>query len=334
MSNVVRVAVTGAAGQVAYTLLPRLASGEVFGPNTKVILQLLEIPRSVNPKAMDGLEGVAMELDDCAFPTLQSIVVTDDENQAFDGCDYALLVGAAPRGPGMERKDLLMKNAQIFQKQGRALAAKAAKNVRILVVGNPCNTNCLIAYRNGQDIPAKQWGAMTRLDHNRAVSALAKKAGVQNEAVTCVTIWGNHSNTQFPDFTNAKINGKPATSVITDRTWLETVYVPQCQERGKAVINKRGLSSAFSAANGALDHVKCLLTATASNDWSSAALVSDGQYGVAKGLVFGYPVKSDGKGNFTVVEGLSLDAFGKAKFENTLKELLEEQDAVKELLPS
>jgi malate dehydrogenase len=334
MSNVVRVAVTGAAGQVAYTLLPRLASGEVFGPNTKVILQLLEIPRSVNPKAMDALEGVAMELEDCAFPTLQSIIVTDDENQAFDGCNYALLVGAAPRGPGMERKDLLLKNAQIFQKQGKALAAKAAKDVRILIVGNPCNTNCLIAYRNGRDIPASHWAAMTRLDHNRAVAALAKKAGVQNEAVTCVTIWGNHSNTQYPDFTNAKINGKPATNVIVDRSWFETVFVPQCQERGKAVINKRGMSSAFSAANGALDHVKSLLAVSPVNDWTSAALVSDGHYGVPKGLVFGYPVRSDGRGNLMIVDGLTLDPFGKAKFQATLKELEEERDAVKDLLPS
>lgn len=334
MSNVVRVAVTGAAGQVAYTLLPRLASGEVFGPNTKVILQLLEVPRSVFPKAMEGLEGVAMELEDCAFPTLQEIIVTDDEKTAFDGVNYALLVGAAPRGPGMERKDLLMKNAQIFQKQGAALAAKAAQGVRILVVGNPCNTNCLIAYRNGKDIPASQWGAMTRLDHNRAVGALAKKAGVANEDVTNVTIWGNHSNTQYPDFTNAKIKGKPATEVITDRAWLETTYVPQCQERGKAIINKRGLSSAFSAANGALDHVKSLLKPTAPGDWTSAAVISNGEYGVPKGLVFGYPVTSDGKGNLSIVPGLSLDAFGKAKFENTLKELLEEQDAVKDLLPA
>ncbi|WP_020468218.1 malate dehydrogenase [Zavarzinella formosa] len=334
MSNVVRVAVTGAAGQVAYTLLPRLASGEVFGPNTKVILQLLEVPRSVFPKAMEGLEGVAMELEDCAFPTLQEIIVTDDENTAFNGVNYALLVGAAPRGPGMERKDLLMKNAQIFQKQGSALAAKAATGVRILVVGNPCNTNCLIAYRNGKDIPQNQWGAMTRLDHNRAVGALAKKAGVANEEVTNVTIWGNHSNTQYPDFTNAKIKGKPATEVITDRTWLETVYVPQCQERGKAIINKRGLSSAFSAANGALDHVKSLLKPTPAGDWTSAAVISNGEYGVPKGLVFGYPVRSDGQGNLSIVPGLSLDTFGKSKFDATLKELLEEQDAVKDLLPS
>jgi malate dehydrogenase len=332
MADVVKVAVTGAAGQVAYTLLPRLASGEVFGPNTQVVLQLLEIPRSIAPKPMDMLEGVAMELEDCGFPTLKSIVVTDDENQAFDGVNWALLVGAAPRGPGMERKDLLLKNAQIFQKQGRAIAAKAASDVRILIVGNPCNTNCLIAYRNGQAIPAERWSAMTRLDHNRAVGALAKKAGVGNSAVTCMTIWGNHSNTQFPDFTNAKINGKPATAVIPDRTWLETTFVKSCQERGKAVIEKRGLSSAFSAANGALDHVKSLLRPTPAGDWVSMAVVSKGEYGVPAGLVFGYPCRSDGKGNYTVVDGVTLDAFGKEKFQVTLKELQEEREAVKDLI--
>ena len=332
MAGIVRVAVTGAAGQVAYTLLPRLASGEVFGPDTQVVLQLLEIPRSITPKPMDMLEGVAMELEDCGFPTLKDIIVTDDESKAFDGCNWTLLVGAAPRGPGMERKDLLMKNAQIFQKQGRALAAKAAADVRILVVGNPCNTNCLIAYRNGQAIPAERWTAMTRLDHNRAVGALAKKAGVGNGDVTCMTIWGNHSNTQFPDFTNAKIKGKPATDAITDRAWLETVYVKGCQERGKAVIEKRGLSSAFSAANGALDHVKSLLKPTPAYDWVSMAVVSKGQYGVPAGLVFGYPCRCDGKGNYSVVEGVKLDAFGQEKFKITLKELEEEREAVKELL--
>jgi malate dehydrogenase len=332
MAGIVRVAVTGAAGQVAYTLLPRLASGEVFGPDTRVVLQLLEIPRSINPKPMDMLEGVAMELEDCGFPTLQDIIVTDDENKAFDGCNWALLVGAAPRGPGMERKDLLLKNAQIFQKQGRALAAKAAADVRILVVGNPCNTNCLIAYRNGKEVPAERWTAMTRLDHNRAVAALAKKAGVGNGAVTCMTIWGNHSNTQFPDFTNAKINGKPATEVITDRAWLETTFVKSCQERGKAVIEKRGLSSAFSAANGALDHVKSLLRPTPASDWISMSVVSKGEYGVPAGLVFGYPCRSDGKANYSVVSGVKLDAFGQEKFKITLKELEEERDAVKELI--
>ncbi len=332
--SVIRVAVTGAAGQVSYSLLTRLASGEVFGANQKVRLQLLEIPRSVNPKAMDALEGVAMELEDCAFPTLDSIEVTDDPNVAFSSCNWALLVGSFPRGPGMERKELLDKNGKIFIGQGKALAAKAASDVRILVVGNPCNTNCLVAYRNGQAIPKDRWTAMTRLDHNRAVNALAKKAGVGNEAVTCVTIWGNHSNTQYPDFTNAKINGKPAPQVITDRAWLETAFVKECQERGKAIIQKRGVSSATSAANGAIDHVKTLLHGTSPNDWTSMALISNGEYGVPAGLVFSYPCTVDRSGHTKIVEGVPLDEFSKQKFQITLKELLEEQDAVKELLPN
>src|SRR3984957_15419471 len=273
MGNIVRVAVTGAAGQVAYTLLPRLASGEVFGPDTQVILQLLEIPRSITPKPMDMLEGVALELEDCGFSTLKDIIATDDENKASDGCNFALLVGAAPRGPGMERKDLLLKNAQIFQKQGKALAAKAASDVRILIVGNTCNPNFLIAYNNGKATPAERWGAMTRLDHNRAFAGLAKKAGVGNAAVTCMTIWGNHSNTQYPDFTNAKIGGKPATSVVTDRAWLEGRFVPQCQDRGKFIIDTTKVSSSFSAANGALDHVKSVVRGTPAGDWTSAAIV-------------------------------------------------------------
>src|SRR5205085_5261934 len=221
------------------------------GPKQKIILQLLEIPQ-----ALTALDGVAMELEDCAFSTLQEIVTTDDPNQAFNGCNYALLVGAAPRKQGMERKDLLGMNGRIFVGQGRALAQNAASDVRILIVGNPCNTNCLVAYSNGRDIPADRWTAMTRLDHNRAAAALAKKAGVANEAVTGMTIWGNHSNTQYPDFTNAKINGKPAPEVIGDRNWLETTFVPQCQNRGAAVIKARGHSSAFSAAGGAIDHAK------------------------------------------------------------------------------
>jgi len=332
MSKVVRVAVTGAAGNVAYTMLPRLASGEVFGPDVQVILQLLEIPRSINPKAMDALEGVAMELEDCAFTTLKSIIVTDDPNVAFKDINWGLLVGSAPRGPGMERKDLLVKNGNIFVGQGQALAANAANDVRVLIVGNPCNTNCLVAYHNGRAIPANQWHAMTRLDHNRAVSALAIKAGAANADVQHVTIWGNHSNTQFPDFTNAMIGGKPATDVIPDRAWLEGTFVPQCQERGKAIIAKRGLSSAFSAANGALDHVKSAVRGTPKGDWTSAAVVSKGEYGVPAGLVFGYPVTFDGQGNYQVVEGLKLDAFGEAAFKKTLNELLEEQELVKGLL--
>jgi malate dehydrogenase len=328
MADTIRVAVTGAAGQVAYAMLGRLVSGEVFGPGRKVILQLLEIPQ-----AMTALEGVAMELDDCSFPQLAGVELTDDPNKAFAGCNWALLVGSFPRKQGMERKELLGINGKIFVGQGKALAASAAKDVRILIVGNPCNTNCLVAYNNGRDIPADRWAAMTRLDHNRARSALARKAGVANEDVHCVTIWGNHSNTQYPDFTNAKIGGKPATSVITDRAWLEGTFVPQVQNRGAAVIKARGLSSAMSAANGAIDHVKSVLHGTPSGDWVSAATVSQGEYEVPKGLVFGYPCTADGKGNLSVVKGLKLDSFGQEKFKISLNELLEEKAAVQELLP-
>jgi malate dehydrogenase len=326
MATTVRVAVTGAAGQVSYAMLGRLASGEIFGPNTKVILQMLEIA-----PAMGTLEGVAMELEDCGFPTLQDMILTDDPNKAFKDVNWALLVGAFPRKQGMERKDLLGMNGKIFGPQGKALAANAAKDVRILIVGNPCNTNCLIAYNNGKDIPAERWSAMTRLDHNRLRGALAKKAGVTCGEVTNCTIWGNHSNTQYPDFTNAKIKGRPATEVITDRKWLEETLVPQCQSRGAAVIKARGSSSALSAANGALDHVKSLLTPTPTGDWVSAAIISKGEYGVPAGLVFGYPCVNH-NGNYKAVEGVALDSFGKAKFQTTLNELLEEKDAVKELL--
>jgi malate dehydrogenase len=329
MADTIRVAVTGAAGQVAYAMLARLASGDIFGPQTKVILQLLEIA-----PALPNLEGVAMELDDCGFPTLQEIVCTDDPARAFKGVNYALLVGSFPRKQGMERKDLLGINGKIFVGQGKALAENAASDVRVLIVGNPCNTNCLVAYNNGRAIPADRWTAMTRLDHNRARNALAKKAGVNAGAVTQVTIWGNHSNTQYPDFTNARINGKPATEVINDRSWFENTFVSQVQNRGAAVIKARGSSSAMSAANGALDHVKTWLHATPANDWVSAATVSKGEYGVPAGMIFGYPCRADGKGNFQVVDGVRLDAFGQEKFKISLKELEEERDAVKDLLKS
>jgi malate dehydrogenase len=329
MASAIRVAVTGAAGQVAYAMLGRLASGEIFGKDQKIILQLLEIP-----PAMPALEGVAMELDDCSYPNLQEIILTDDADKAFKDCNWALLVGSFPRKQGMERKDLLSINGKIFVGQGRALADKAAKDVRILVVGNPCNTNCLVGYYNGKDIPAERWTAMTRLDHNRARNALAKKAGAANEEVTQVTIWGNHSNTQFPDFTNARIKGRPAPEVINDRNWLENTFVPQCQNRGAAVIKARGSSSALSAANGALDHIKSLLQPTPVSDWTSSAVISKGEYGVPAGLVFSYPCRSDGKGNLTVVSSLQLDPFGKDKFAKTLQELQEEREAVKDLLPS
>ena len=329
MAGTVRVAVTGAAGQVAYAMLGRLASGEVFGPDTQVILHLLEIT-----PALPALEGVAMELDDCSFSTLKDIVITDNAEKAFDGCNYALLVGSFPRKAGMERKELLDINGKIFVGQGKALAAKAASDVRILVVGNPCNTNCLVARSNGRSIPAERWTAMTRLDHNRARTALAKKAGVSNSDVTQMTIWGNHSNTQFPDFSNAKINGKPAEQTITDRKWLEETFVSTIQTRGAAVIKARGMSSAMSAANGAIDHVKSMIRGTPANDWVSMAVVSQGEYGVPKDMVFGYPCTTDGKGNYKVVDGLKMDAFGQAKFQTTLQELLEEKDAVKDLIPS
>ena len=328
MKQIVRVAVTGAAGQVAYAMLGRLASGEVFGPDTGVILQLLEIPQG-----MPGLEGVAMELEDLGSPNLMGMVLTDDPNVAFKDVNWALLVGSFPRKAGMERKDLLNINGKIFVGQGQALAKNAASDVRIVVVGNPCNTNCLVAYRNARDIPAERWSALTRLDHNRAVSAIAKKAGVPNQDVTCMTIWGNHSSTQYPDFTNAKIKGRAATEVITDRQWFEQTLVPQNQTRGAAVIKARGSSSAMSAANGTIDHVKSMLKPTADNDWVSAALVSQGEYGVPVGLVFGYPCTSKGDKLYSVVQGLKLDPFGQAKFELTMKELLEEQEAVQELLP-
>jgi len=331
-SKVVRVAVTGAAGRVANSLVLRLASGEVFGPDVQVILQLLEVPVSVAPKAMPMLEGVGYELQDCGFATLQDVIVTDDPNVAFQGVNWALLVGAAPRGAGEQRSDLLKKNGKIFVGQGRAIAKHAAADVRILIVGNPCNTNALVAYENGKDVPAERWHAMTRLDHNRAVSALARQAGVPNAAVTQMTIWGNHSNTQFPDFTNAKIHGNPATDAITDRDWLEGTFVPATQERGKFIIDETGISSSFSAANGAIDHVKAFVHGTPVDDWTSAAVVSNGEYGVPKGIVFGYPVTT-AAGNWTVVEGLKHDAYGQAMFKKTLDELIAEKEMVKDLLP-
>lgn len=327
MANPIRVAVTGAAGQVAYAMLGRLASGEVFGPDQQVILQLLDLPQ-----AMQTLEGTAMELDDCGSPALADVITTDDPNRAFAGCNWAILVGAFPRKQGMERKDLLEKNGGIFVGQGKAIAANAASDVRIVVVGNPCNTNCLVAYSNGRDIPADRWSALTRLDHNRARTALAKKAGVETAAVSHVTIWGNHSATQYPDFTNAKIDGKPVPEVITDRAWLENEFIPMIQKRGAAVIEKRGASSALSAANGSIDHVKALVHGTPSGDWTSNAIVSTGQYGVPEGIVFSYPTTCPGDGSISVVEGVKLDAFGKAKFDATLKELLEEREAVKDMI--
>lgn len=325
MADPIRVAVTGAAGQIAYSMLFRLASGEIFGKDRPVELKLLEIP-----PAMKALEGVVMELHDCAFPTLTSVVATDNPEVAFDGVNWALLVGSRPRGPGMERADLIKVNGPIFVGQGKALN-KAAKDVRILVVGNPCNTNCLIAMSNS-DVPKDRFHAMMSLDQNRARSMLAAKAGVALKNVTNVVIWGNHSNNQYPDFENAKINGRPAPEVITDSNWLRETFVKDVQNRGAAVIKARGASSAASAANAALNVVTNLRTPTPAGDWFSSAICSNGEYGVDKGLIFGYPLTAPGDGTCRLVEGLSMTAWAKGKFDNVLNELRSERDVVKDLL--
>lgn len=325
MKPPIRVAVTGAAGQLAYALIFRLASGEVFGPDQPVELRLLEIT-----PAMGALAGVGMELDDCAYPLLKDLVLTDDADKAFDGVNWALLVGAKPRSKGMERKDLLLDNGKIFTGQGKSLG-KAASDVQILVVGNPANTNALIALNNASGVPADRFAAMTRLDHNRALAQLAAKAGVGIDAVTCMTIWGNHSATQYPDFYNAKINGKPVTEVITDSAWLESEFIPVVQKRGAAIIEARGVSSAASAANAALDHVRAMITPTKADDWFSAAVPSDGSYGIPKGLIFGFPLRSDGK-KWEIVQGLEWNDFAREKIAATQKELEEEKTVVAELL--
>lgn len=325
MSNTVKVAVTGAAGQIDYSLLFRLGSGEVFGPDTNVELQLIEIE-----PALPALEGVVMELNDCAFPQLEKISITANPEEGFDGVNWALLVGAAPRKAGMERNDLLKVNGGIFVGQGKALM-KAAADVRIVVVGNPCNTNCLIAAKNAPEIPRERWFAMTALDENRAKSQLAEKAGVHSKDVSNMTIWGNHSATQYPDFYNAKIGGKAANEVISDAEWLQTTFLKTVQQRGAAIIKARGASSAASAANGAIDTIRNLTTPTAEGDWFSAAVPSDGSYGVPEGLVFGYPLRSNGH-SYEIVQGLELNDFGKEKFQATLAELQQERDAVQDML--
>jgi malate dehydrogenase len=325
--SAVRVAVTGAAGQIAYSLLFRIANGDLLGPDQPVELRLLEIE-----PAMNALNGVVMELDDCAFPLLADVETTTDAKVAFDGVSWALLVGAMPRKEGMERKDLIGVNAQIFGPQGQALAASAASDVRILVVGNPCNTNCLIARANGKDIPDDRWFAMTRLDQNRARSLLAQRAGVPVTDVRNVAIWGNHSNTQFPDFANATISGKPAQQVIDDDAWLRGDFIKTVQERGAAVIKARGASSAASAANAAIDSVRSIWNTTQDGDNAALAVTSRGEYGIPEGLQFGYPVKSTGS-DWSVIERFALDDFAKEKIKITTDELIGERDAVKELLP-
>jgi malate dehydrogenase len=327
MSKLVKVAVTGAAGQIGYALLFRLVSGEVFGPDTRVALHLLEIP-----PVMKALEGVVMELDDCAFPLLDSIVTTDDPNVAFDGVNWALLVGSKPRGKGMERGDLIRENGPIFVGQGRALAANAASDLRVLVVGNPANTNCLIAANNAGGVSLDRFAAMTRLDQNRAYAQLARKAGVTVNNVSNVTIWGNHSATQYPDAENAKINGRPVYEVITDHDWLNNEFIATVQKRGAAVIEARGLSSAASAANAALNHLKSMISRTADGHWFSAAVPSDGSYGVDEGLVFSFPLISDGEGGYRIVQGLPMSNWAKEKFNKTLEELRGEKAVVADLL--
>jgi malate dehydrogenase len=326
MKSPVKVAVTGAAGQIGYSLLFRIASGSMFGPDQPFELQLIEIP-----EAMKALEGVVMELEDCAFPLVTKLTPTANLEEGFRGVNWALLVGSVPRKQGMERKDLLGINGKIFTGQGRAIEKNAAADVRILVVGNPCNTNCLIAMNNAKRVPADRWFAMTRLDENRAKSQLATKAGTHVTEVTHLAIWGNHSSTQYPDFYNAKIAGKPATSVISDEAWLQNTFIPTVQQRGAAIIKARGASSAASAANAVVDTVRSLLTPTLTDDWYSVAVSSDGSYGVEKGLMSSFPIRTAGDGR-EIVQHLPLNDFSRQKINATVAELQEEKALVAELL--
>ncbi len=321
----ISVAITGAAGQIGYSLLFRIASGAIFGPDQPVALRLIEIE-----PALPALGGVVMELDDCAFPLLHSITPTADLNEGFKGANWAILVGSVPRKAGMERKDLLNINGKIFTGQGQAIQNNAAADVRVLVVGNPCNTNCLIAKSAAKDVPADRWFAMTRLDENRAKSQLAQKAGVQVSEVSNLCIWGNHSSTMFPDFYNAKISGKPATEVITDSAWLQGDFISTVQQRGAAIIKARGLSSAASAANAAIDTVRSLVTPTPAGDWTSVAVCSDGSYGVEPGIMSSFPIRTDGS-KWEIVQGLPINEFSRGKIDATVAELVEERAAVTEL---
>jgi malate dehydrogenase len=324
----VHVTVTGAAGQIGYSLLFRIASGQLLGPDQPVVLRLLEIE-----PGMKALEGVVMELDDSAFPLVSDIIATADLKTAFDGTNWALLVGSIPRKAGMERGDLLTVNGGIFQPQGQAIAAHAASDVRIMVVGNPCNTNCLIARSNAPEVPADRWFAMTRLDENRAKSQLAKRAGVPVSSVTNLAIWGNHSATQFPDFANARIDGAPVTEIIKDTGWLEGDFISTVQKRGAAIIEARGLSSAASAANAVIDSLVSITTATPADDFTSLAVISNGEYGIPEGLQFGFPVRTDGKGGWEIVEGLKHDQFATDRIRVTTEELEAERSDVSALLP-
>ncbi len=324
----VHVSVTGAAGQIGYSLLFRIASGQLLGPDQPVVLRLLEIE-----PGMKALEGVVMELDDCAFPLLAEIVATTDAARAFDGTSWALLVGSVPRKAGMERGDLLTVNGGIFGPQGRAIGEHAATDVRVLVVGNPCNTNCLIARTHAPDVPDDRWFAMTRLDENRAKSQLASRAGVPVSSVGHLAIWGNHSATQFPDFAHATIDSTPLTDVIRDEEWLQGEFLTTVQKRGAAIIDARGLSSAASAANAAIDSVVSIRSGTGNDGWTSLAVASRGEYGIPEGLQFGFPVRTDGSGAWSVVEGLSHDGFAKERIRITTEELEAERAEVAALLP-
>ena len=325
MKTPVRVAVTGAAGQIGYSLLFRIASGAMLGADQPVILQLLEIT-----PALKALNGVVMELNDCAFPLLAGVVTSDDPMVAFKDADYALLVGALPRKAGMERADLLNANGGIFKPQGHALSEVASRNVRVLVVGNPANTNAFIALSNAPKLKPEQFHAMVRLDHNRAISQLAEKTGKPVTAIKNMTIWGNHSVTQFPDLYHATVDGKNAADLVNDQAWYESTYIPTVAKRGAAFIEARGLSSAASAANAAIDHMHSWALGTPEGDWTSMAFVSDGSYGVPKGLVYGFPVTVK-NGVISIVQGLEINAFSRAKMDATAKELDEERQAVKDL---
>ena len=326
MTSPVRVTVTGAAGQISYSLLFRIAAGEMLGPNQPIILQMLEIT-----PALKALKGVAMELDDCAFPLLAGMICTDDAAAAFKDSDYALLVGARPRGPGMERKDLLEANAAIFSAQGKALNDNASKEIKVLVVGNPANTNSLIAQRNAPDINPRQFTAMTRLDHNRAMSQIASKTGTTINDVTQMTIWGNHSATQYPDLHEAKVKGQPAIDMV-DQAWYEDDFIPTVQQRGAAIIAARGASSAASAANAAIAHMRSWALGTADGDWVSMGVYSDGSYGITEGLIYSFPCTCK-DGDWAIVQGLDVNDFSRVKMTATEQELTEERDAVQHLLP-
>ena len=325
MKSPVRVTVTGAAGQISYGLLFRIASGDMLGPDQPVILQLLEIP-----PAMNALNGVVMELDDCAFPLLKGIVATDDPNVAFKDSDFALLVGAMPRKKGMERKDLLTANSKIFSVQGKAINEHAKKDIRVLVVGNPANTNALITMANAPTIKDGNITAMTRLDHNRAISQLATQTSADSTVIKKMTIWGNHSATQYPDISQTQIDGKPAGDTVED-AWYKETFIPTVQKRGAAIIEARGLSSAASAANAAIDHMRTWVMGTDANDWVSMGIPSDGSYGITEGLIYSFPVTCK-DGEYEIVQGLEVSDFSREKMDATMKELEEERDEVKDLL--